>query len=55
MDLEGIANILEEIRDELREINRKCDDLSELNWVNKQSLAAEILDLLRKIQATARS
>jgi len=51
MDLEGIANILEEIRDELREINRKCDDLSELNSVNKHSFAKEVLESLWKIKA----
>lgn len=51
MDLEGIANILEEIRNELREINRKCNDLSELNRVNKQSFAEEVLESLWKIEA----
>jgi hypothetical protein len=52
MELDGIASLLEEIRDELREINRKCDDLSELNRVNKQSFAEEVLESLWKIEAS---
>ena len=55
MDLEKVVEVLQEIRDELREMNSTLYNISnnceELNWVKENRFASVLLKSVEKIEA----